>query len=109
MLLLVLTTLSSAPLVDTPPRPPVMVIPVLAVTELKLTAEDVVSAFCFAPIVVITSCPPTYRGPPMMALLEHKIEPLQSNDGALMDRKNVAEALSNVSRTRPFGSESCKL
>ncbi len=42
-----LASRSCAPPVDTPPRPPVMVIPVLAVTELKFNNVDAVTAACF--------------------------------------------------------------
>ena len=59
MLLLLLTTLSCAPLVDTPDRPPVIVMPVVAATVATLTADVVVSAACFAEMEVITLLPPT--------------------------------------------------
>ena len=55
MLLLLLTTLSSAPHELTPPRPPVISIPVDAATEATLTALLVVSAACFPEIAVATS------------------------------------------------------
>ena len=53
MLLLLLTTLSSAPLVATPPRPPDTVRPVVAVivaevTDATLKAELAVNVACFA-------------------------------------------------------------
>ena len=52
MLLLLLTTLSGAPFVATPPRPPVIVMPVVAVTvaeatDATLRALLVVNAACF--------------------------------------------------------------
>ena len=65
MLLLLLTTLSSAPLVATPPRPPDTVRPVVAVivaevTDATLRAELVVSVGCFAASVVDISTPAKY-------------------------------------------------
>ncbi len=66
MLLLLLTTLNSAPQEATPPRPPVISIPVLACTEATLTALLVVSGACFPeravdmlPIPATDSAPPT--------------------------------------------------
>ena len=55
MLLLLLTTLSSAPQDDTFPRPPEIRIPVLACTEATLTALLVVSVACLPEIAVATS------------------------------------------------------
>ena len=160
-----LTSLSCTPAVVTPPRPPVMVSPVLAVTELKLSAVDAVKAFCFAAIAditllpatvnepfntaapstwssrvaetsralmspvhvtlvnaswvlasmvvpppalataFITLVPATYRGPPITALPEHKMEPETSKDGALTARRNVAEFGPSPSSTVPLESE----
>ena len=71
MLLLLLTTLSSAPLVATPPRPPDTVMPVVAVTvaaETDATPKALldVNVACFPeravdtlPIPVTVSAPPT--------------------------------------------------
>ena len=62
MLLLLLTTLSCAPFVATLPRPPVIVMPVVADTVAALTdatfrAELVVNAACFDANVVDRSTP----------------------------------------------------
>ena len=62
MLLLLLTTLSCAPLVDTPERPPDTRIPVVAVTvaeptDATLRALLVVNAACFPDMVVLRSTP----------------------------------------------------
>ena len=62
MLLLLLLTLSCAPLVDTPPRPPVTVMPVDAVTVAALTDATLrllllVSVACFPLRVVLRSTP----------------------------------------------------
>ena len=54
MLLFELTTLSCAPLVDTPERPPVMVMPVEACTVATLTADVDVSLACFPEMAVET-------------------------------------------------------
>ena len=57
MLLLLLLTLSCAPQLDTFPRPPVIVIPVVAVTEATLRAELDVSVDCFPFSAVATFTP----------------------------------------------------
>ena len=62
MLLLLLTTLSCAPFVATPPRPPVIVMPVVAdtvaaATDATLKALLDVSAACFPWRVVLMSTP----------------------------------------------------
>ena len=67
MLLLELTTLSCAPLVDTPPRPPVIVMPVLAATVATLTPDVVVSAVCFAAREFNTFVPATVSVPLIVA------------------------------------------
>ena len=59
MLLLLLESRIIAPLVDTPPRPPVTDIPMFAVTLATLKAELEVSAACFAEMAVITLVPDT--------------------------------------------------
>ncbi len=59
MLLLVLESRIIAPLVDTPPRPPVTDIPMIAVTLATLKAELEVSAACFADSAVNTLDPDT--------------------------------------------------
>ena len=106
MLLLLLTTLSSAPLVATPPRPPDTVRPVVAVivaevTDATLRAELVVRVFCFAlspaEIVVIISTPPRYRGPKTNALLLQITLPDTSRDGALTGHENTALPLESPS------------
>ncbi len=63
MLELLLLNLSCAPLVDTPDRPPVIVMPVVALTVATLTADDDVSAVCFAAREVITLVPATVSVP----------------------------------------------
>ena len=63
MMLPVLASRSTAPADGTPPRPPVMTIPLLAETEATLNAVDAVSAFCFAPIADSKSTPPTVKVP----------------------------------------------
>ena len=65
MLLFELTTRSCAPLVDTPERPPVMVMPVEACTVATLTADVDVNAACFPEMAVITLVPPTLSVPPI--------------------------------------------
>ena len=65
MLLLLETTLSCAPQLAVFPRPPVIVMPVVADTEVALidatfNALLVVSAFCFAAMVVAMSTPLRY-------------------------------------------------
>ena len=45
-----LTSRSCALAVGAPPRPPVVVTPLLAITELKFNAVDAVNTFCFAAI-----------------------------------------------------------
>ena len=67
MLLLLLTTLSCAPLVATAPRPPVTVMPVLAATVATDTADVVVSEACFPLRVVMTLTPPQVKLPFSMA------------------------------------------
>ena len=73
MLLVLLTTLSCAPLVDTPERPPVTVMPVVEVrvavaTDPTLTELLVVNAACFVERVVLKSTPARYNGTGSAAL-----------------------------------------
>ena len=63
MLLLLETTRSCAPLVDTPDLPPVMVMPVEACTVATLTADDELSVDCFPLRAVMTLVPATVNVP----------------------------------------------
>ena len=88
MLLLLLLTLSCAPQVATPPRPPVIVMPVVAVTvaaatEFTLNALLLVNAACRAAMVVAMSVPPRYKGPVRIILDPMTAEPAISILGAL--------------------------
>ncbi len=87
MLLLLLTTLSCAPLVDTPPRPPVIVMPVVALTVATDTAE---LAACLPEMVVLMSTPARYNGPASIMLDPMIAEPLTSMEGALTGHENTA-------------------
>ena len=105
MLLLLLTTRSCAPQVATFPRPPVIVMPVVAVTvaaptDATFRALLVVSAACLVAMVDIMSIPPRYRGPVIKALLLHTMLPLMSKDGALTGHVNTA-VLDKPSRSTP--------
>ena len=86
-MLLLLTTLSCAPFVATPPLPPDIVTPVVAVivaaaTEATFKALAVVSAACRAAMVVAMSVPPRYKGPVRIILDPITAEPAISIDGA---------------------------
>ena len=90
MLLLLLTTLSCAPQVATFPRPPVIVMPVVAdtvaaATEFTFRALLVVSAACLAAMVVAMSTPFKYKGPASIMEDPMTAEPATSNDGALRE------------------------
>ena len=88
MLLLLLLTLSCAPQLAVFPRPPVIVIPVVAVTvaaatDATLKALLVVSAACRAAMVVAMSTPFKYSGPASIMLDPIMAEPSIDIDGAL--------------------------
>ena len=85
MLLLLLTTLSCAPQVATFPRPPVIVMPVVADTDATFNALLVVSAACLAAMVVAMSTPFKYKGPASIMEDPMTAEPATSNDGALRE------------------------
>ena len=63
MLELLLLNLSCAPLVDTPPRPPVTSMPVEACTVATDTADDPDSVDCFPLSAVAIFVPPTVNDP----------------------------------------------
>ena len=112
MLLLLLTTLSCAPLVDTPERPPDTRIPVVAVTVADPTDAavrevlDVIKG-CFDEMVVLMSTPARYKGPARIILDPTIAEPAISIDGALTGAENTALPAEIPSRSTLF--ESAKL
>ena len=81
---------------------------VAAATEFTLKALLLFNVFCLvlvaAEISVVTSVPPTYKGPLMRALLPHTTVPVTSKDGALTAQLNVALLLVNASRSTLFES-----
>ena len=93
------------------PRPPLTVMPVVAATVAAATEFTfklllVVSAFCFAAIVVVMSVPSRYSGPVIRALLLQAMLPDTSKNGALTGHENTAVLLM-PSRSTLF--ESAKL
>ena len=77
-------------------KPPVVV---TLATESWVVASMVVPPA--AAMACITSCPPTYSGPPMSALEPHTMLPEQSKEGVITWRKNSAEVSESPSCSTP--------
>ena len=88
-MLLLLESLNIAPLVDTPPRPPVMVILLFVVTELKLSVVDAVTAAYFEARAVNTLVPPTVNEPVNTAAPSTWSSPIAETSRALMSPVHV--------------------